>query len=111
MKKKPEKQKDMEALQSELAKASNVFLTSYEKLTVDQDFELRKTVQGVGGNYKVVKNNRGRSRRGNSFRRPAQGHEGYVFARLYFGRSGGAGESADGIRESESQFLVQSRDG
>lgn len=56
MKKKPEKQKDMEALQSELAKASNVFLTSYEKLTVGQDFELRKTVRGVGGNYKVVKN-------------------------------------------------------
>jgi large subunit ribosomal protein L10 len=56
MKKKPEKQKDMEALQSELAKASNVFLTSYEKLTVGQDFELRKTVKGVGGNYKVVKN-------------------------------------------------------
>jgi large subunit ribosomal protein L10 len=56
MKKKPEKQKDMEALQAELAKASNVFLTSYEKLTVGQDFELRKTVRGVGGNYKVVKN-------------------------------------------------------
>src|SRR5258708_40348289 len=56
MKKKPEKQKDMEALQSELAKASNVFLTSDEKLKVGQDFELRKTVRGVGGNYKVVKN-------------------------------------------------------
>jgi large subunit ribosomal protein L10 len=56
MKKKPEKQKDMEALQSELAKASNVFLTSYEKLKVGQDFELRKTVRGVGGNYKVIKN-------------------------------------------------------
>jgi large subunit ribosomal protein L10 len=56
MKKKPEKQKDMEALQAELKKSSNVFLTSYEKLTVGQDFELRKTVRGVGGNYKVVKN-------------------------------------------------------
>jgi large subunit ribosomal protein L10 len=56
MKKKPEKQKDMEALQAELAKSRNVFLTSYEKLTVGQDFELRKTVRGAGGNYKVVKN-------------------------------------------------------
>jgi large subunit ribosomal protein L10 len=56
MKKKPEKQKDMEALQGELAKASNVFLTSYEKMTVGQDFELRKTVKGVGANYKVIKN-------------------------------------------------------
>ena len=56
MKKKPEKKKDMEALRDELAKAGNVFLTGYEKLTVQQDFELRKTVRGAGGNYKVIKN-------------------------------------------------------
>jgi large subunit ribosomal protein L10 len=57
MKKKSEKQKDMEVLRTELAKAKNVFLTGYEKLTVQQDFELRKTVRGAGGSYKVVKNN------------------------------------------------------
>jgi len=57
MKKKSEKQKDMETLRSELKKAANIFLTGYEKLTVQQDFELRKTVRGVGGSYKVVKNN------------------------------------------------------
>ena len=57
MKKKPEKQKDMDALRAELQKAQNVFLTGYEKLTVQQDFELRKTVRGAGGSYKVVKNN------------------------------------------------------
>jgi large subunit ribosomal protein L10 len=57
MKKKSEKQKDMEALRAELKKAANVFLTGYEKLTVQQDFELRKTVRGAGGSYKVVKNN------------------------------------------------------
>lgn len=56
MKKKPEKQKDMEALREQLEKASNVFLTGYEKMTVDQDFELRKTVRGAGGDYKVIKN-------------------------------------------------------
>ena len=42
MKKKPEKQKDMETLRAELAKSGNLFLTGYEKLTVGQDFELRK---------------------------------------------------------------------
>jgi large subunit ribosomal protein L10 len=57
MKKKPEKQKDMDALRAELEKAQNVFLTGYEKLTVQQDFELRKTVRGAGAKYKVVKNN------------------------------------------------------
>ena len=56
MKKKPEKKKDMEALQAELAKSANVFLTSYEKLKVGQDFELRKAVRGAGGSYKVIKN-------------------------------------------------------
>ena len=56
MKKKPEKQKDMEALRKELEKSGNVFLTGYEKLTVGQDFELRKAIRGAGANYKVIKN-------------------------------------------------------
>jgi len=56
MKKKPEKQKDLEALREELTKAKNVFLTGYEKLTVQQDFELRKTIRGAGASYKVIKN-------------------------------------------------------
>ena len=57
MKKKPEKKKDMDALRAELEKAQNVFLTGYEKLTVQQDFELRKTIRGAGANYRVIKNN------------------------------------------------------
>ena len=56
MKKKPEKQKDLDALRADLMKAANVFLTGYEKLTVQQDYELRKTVRGAGADYKVVKN-------------------------------------------------------
>ena len=45
------------ALQQELGKANNVFLTGYEKLTVAQDYQLRKAVRGAGAKYKVVKNN------------------------------------------------------
>ena len=56
MKKKPEKQKDLDALREELVSAANVFLAGYEKITVSQDFELRKTIRGAGANYKVVKN-------------------------------------------------------
>ena len=56
MKKKSEKQKDIDALRKALGQAGNVFLTGYEKLTVAQDFELRKTVRGAGGGYQVVKN-------------------------------------------------------
>ena len=57
MKKKPEKQKDLEHLKGELSGDKSIFLTGYEKMTVDQDFALRKTVRGAGGSYKVVKNN------------------------------------------------------
>ncbi len=57
MKKKSDKEKDLEALKKDFEKAQNIFVTGFEKLTVQQDFELRKTVRGAGGNYKVVKNN------------------------------------------------------
>jgi large subunit ribosomal protein L10 len=56
MKKKSEKEKDLERLKQELAKSKNVFLTGYEKLKVGQDFELRKAERGAGGNYSVIKN-------------------------------------------------------
>jgi large subunit ribosomal protein L10 len=57
MKKKSDKEKDLEALKKDFEKAQNIFVTSFEKLTVQQDFELRKTVREAGGSYKVVKNN------------------------------------------------------
>ena|SRR5208283_126503 len=56
MKKKPEKKKDLDQLREKLADNGTVFLAGYEKMTVQQDFELRKTVREAGGNYKVVKN-------------------------------------------------------
>jgi large subunit ribosomal protein L10 len=57
MKKKEDKQKDIEALRQDLRAARNVFVTGYEKLKVNQDYELRKTVRAAGGKYRVIKNN------------------------------------------------------
>ena len=57
MKDKNEKKKDVEDLKKTIEENSNLFVTSYEKLTVSQDFQLRKTVRDAGGNYRVVKNN------------------------------------------------------
>jgi large subunit ribosomal protein L10 len=57
MKKKADKIKDVEALRKELQSAPNVFIAGFDKLTVAQDFELRKTVRGAGGRYRVIKNN------------------------------------------------------
>jgi large subunit ribosomal protein L10 len=57
MKKKEDKEKDLEALHRDLQESQNLFVTGYEKLRVDQDFELRKTIRAAGGKYKVIKNN------------------------------------------------------
>src|SRR5258708_34227328 len=57
MKNRDEKKKDFEELRAALEKVNNLFVTGFEKMTVDQDFNLRKTVRGAGGKYRVVKNN------------------------------------------------------
>ena len=57
MKNKPDKAKEMEALRKELEQQPTIFVTGYEKLTVQQDYELRKAVRQAGGKYNVVKNN------------------------------------------------------
>ena len=57
MKKKSDKEKDLEALRKEFEKVENLFVTSYEKMRVSQDNELRKVVRDSGSKYRVVKNN------------------------------------------------------
>jgi large subunit ribosomal protein L10 len=57
MKNKSDKEKELEALRKELEADPTIFVTGYEKMTVQQDFELRKTVRQAGGKYHVVKNN------------------------------------------------------
>ena len=57
MKKKEDKEKDLASLRGELEQLKNLFVTGYQKLRVDQDFELRKAVRGAGGKYRVIKNN------------------------------------------------------
>ncbi len=57
MKNKKDKEKDLADLKKTVAENKNIFVTGYEKMTVSQDFQLRKTIRDAGGNYKVVKNN------------------------------------------------------
>jgi large subunit ribosomal protein L10 len=56
MKKRSEKKEEVEKLKSDLAKVSTVILTTFQGITVAQDTQLRRAVQGAGGTYKVVKN-------------------------------------------------------
>ena len=57
MKNKDDKQKDLDDLKKAIEENKNIFVTGYEKLTVSQDFQLRKTIRDAGGKYRVVKNN------------------------------------------------------
>ncbi|MDQ6677448.1 MAG: 50S ribosomal protein L10 [Acidobacteriota bacterium] len=57
MKKKSDKEKDLDALRKEFDKVENLFVTGYEKIRVSQDNDLRKVVRDSGSKYRVVKNN------------------------------------------------------
>src|SRR6266700_3328061 len=56
MKKRSEKQQDLDKLKTELARVSTVILSTFQGITVEADTKLRRAVQAAGGKYKVVKN-------------------------------------------------------
>ena len=53
---KAKKKEQVEKLNADLKNVSSMVVASYSKLTVAQDYELRKTLRGAGAKYKVVKN-------------------------------------------------------
>jgi large subunit ribosomal protein L10 len=53
---KAKKIEQVEKLESELKSVSSVIVGTYNKLTVAQDYELRKSVRASGAKYRVVKN-------------------------------------------------------
>ena len=53
---KAKKTEQVEKLSKDLTNVSNVVVATYTKMTVAQDYELRKALRGVGAKYQVVKN-------------------------------------------------------
>ncbi|HWX56460.1 MAG TPA: 50S ribosomal protein L10 [Verrucomicrobiae bacterium] len=53
---KAKKAEQIQKLNAELGKASSMIVGTFSKLTVAQDYQLRKTVRTAGGRYQVVKN-------------------------------------------------------
>src|ERR1700750_787944 len=53
---KAKKAEQIERLAHELEGATSAIVGTFAKLTVSQDFELRKTVRNAGGRYRVLKN-------------------------------------------------------
>jgi large subunit ribosomal protein L10 len=56
MKKKSEKVTQAEDLKKQLATVSTVILSTFQGITVEQDTQLRRSVEAAGGKYQVVKN-------------------------------------------------------
>jgi large subunit ribosomal protein L10 len=56
MKKKSEKVTQAEELRAQLANVSTVILSTFQGITVEQDTQLRRSVEAAGGKYEVVKN-------------------------------------------------------
>jgi len=50
------KKEQVEKLSADLRNVSNVVVATYSKMTVAQDYELRKALRGAGAKYQVVKN-------------------------------------------------------
>jgi large subunit ribosomal protein L10 len=50
------KKEQVDKLSNDLKNVSNVVVATYTKMTVAQDFELRKALRGAGAKYQVVKN-------------------------------------------------------
>ena len=50
------KTEQVEKLSEDLKNVSNVVVATYTKMTVAQDYELRKALRGAGAKYRVVKN-------------------------------------------------------
>ena len=53
---KAKKTEQVEKLSRDLKSVSNIVVATYTKMTVAQDYELRKTLRGAGAKYEVVKN-------------------------------------------------------
>ena len=53
---KQKKSEQIQKLSSDLQNVGSMIIGTFGKLTVAQDFELRKTVRAAGGKYHVVKN-------------------------------------------------------
>jgi large subunit ribosomal protein L10 len=53
---KAKKTEQVEKLSKDLKNVSNVVVATYTKMTVPQDYELRRVLRGAGAKYQVVKN-------------------------------------------------------
>ena len=80
MKKKAEKKAQSEELRAQLATVSTVILSTFQGITVEQDTQLRRSVEAAGATLSSCKEHRNRAGGpGHSSRVAAQGSERHEF--------------------------------
>ena len=102
----------VEKLSGDLKNVSSAIVATYSKLTVAQDFELRKLLRSSGAKYRVVKNTLAeRAAQGHEDRRRAEESSRRDVDRIHRRRSGRDGQGACEIRERQSGVHLQGGSG
>ncbi len=105
---KAKKAVQIDQLAHELEGSTSAIVGTFAKLTVSQDFELRKVVRSAGGRYRVLKNKlAARAVQGNQGRAGAAGAEGRFLGGLYQRRPGGPGQGALHLDAGERRVHLQ----
>ena len=109
------KTEKVQVLAKELETSTTAIIGTFAKLTVAQDFALRKVVREAGGKYRVVKNKlAAKAGEGTQVEARAQGPEGRERGGVYLRRPGGAGQGLLQVgraRMREFQFKLGIVDG
>src|ERR1700728_4868921 len=95
-------------LAKELKSSTSAIIGTFSKLTVAQDFELRKTVRAAGGRYRVLKNKlAARASKGTGIQRALQGLKGVSSVAYTSGAPVALAKALSKWVEDNSQFAFK----
>ena len=98
----------MTKLAAELEGSTSAIVGTFAKLTVAQDYNLRKAVREAGGKYRVLKNKlAARAAKGTQVEQRSAGAQGRLLRRLHVGRSGGADQGDLHLGDGKPEFTFK----
>src|SRR3984885_14609286 len=105
---KAKKYEKVAQLAKELAGSTSAIVGTFAKLTVAQDFELRKTVRAAGGRYRVLKNKlAARASKGTGIESALQGLKGVSSVAYSSGAPRAMAKALSKWVEDNSQFAFK----
>ena len=104
------KTEQVEKLSKELKNVSNVVVATYTKMTVAQDYELRKALRSAGAKYQVVKNTLAeRAAKGTKVEGALKDLAGVTSIAYTTGDPVAHGQGADQVRQGHAGVHLQGR--